>query len=168
MRRVLFSAVLLLASANAYATKLCVVDFQTAVTETEEGKSAQKNIDSMYSTRKGELERMQSDLEKAITDFQSRAMILSKEARASEEQKLALQQRTFEQTYQQYQNEMQQTYYTLLGELDEKMRVVAVNVGKESGCAIVLDSAVVVYQGSDVSDISTTLVAKFNAQHPAK
>lgn len=168
MRRVLICAALWMAGAPAMANKLCVVDFQTAVTETQEGKSAQKKIDAMYSSRKDELARMQSELEKAIADLQSRAMILSPEARAEEEQKLSLRQRTFEQTYMQYQNEMQQTYFGLLGDLDEKMRTTAGEVGRSNGCSLVLDTAVVVFKAADVLDISSTLVQRYNQQHPAQ
>jgi Skp family chaperone for outer membrane proteins len=159
---------LLMASTPAWALKLCLIDFQKAVTETAEGKSAQTKIDGMYSSRKAELERMQKELEKAIQDYQSRAMILSAEAKAGEEQKLGLQQKTFEQTYMNYQNEMQQTYMGLLGDLDEKMRAVAQVVGKEQGCTTVIDKAVVIYAGAEMADVTTTLVTKYNAQHPPK
>ena len=166
MRRAL-AVVLLLVSTNAWATKLCFVDFQKAVTDTQEGQSAQKKIDQMYSTRKGELERMQAELEKAIQDYQGRALILSNEAKAAEEQKLGLQEQTFQRTYMQYQQEMQQTYAGLLGDLDEKMKATATAVGKEQGCSIVLDKAVVVFAGTDVADVTATLVSKYNAAHPA-
>lgn len=153
---------------EARAEKLCMIDFQTAVTETAEGKSAQTKIDTMYSSRRSELERMQQELDKAIKDYQSRAMILTGDAKAQEEEKLALKQRSFEQTYMQYQNEMQQTYAQLLGDLDEKMRKVAQTVGKEQGCTVVIDKAVVVYAGPDLADVTPTLVSKYNAQHPGK
>lgn len=156
------------AGAPAFAMKLCVIDFQKAVTDTAEGKAAQTKIDSMYASRKSELERMQTDLEKAIQDYQSRAMILTGDAKAQAEQKLALQQRNFEQTYMSYQNEMQQTYMSLLGDLDEKMRAIAQNVGKEQTCTAVIDRAVVVYGGPDLADVTATLVAKYNAQYPPK
>lgn len=165
--RTVVSTLLLALSAPAFAGKICTVDFQKAVTDTQEGKSAQSRIDTMYSTRKAELERMQSELEKAIKDYQGRAMILSADAKAQEEQKLALQQQTFERTYMQYQQEMQQTYGALLGDLDEKMRSIAKEVGKAQTCAIVLDSAVAVYASEEVGDITPALVQRYNAQHPA-
>ena len=167
--RTLVSTLLLALSAPAFASgKICVVDFQKAVTETQEGMAAQGRIDTMYATRKGELERMQAELEKAIKDYQGRAMILSADAKAQEEQKLGLQQQTFERTYMQYQQEMQQTYGSLLGDLDEKMRTIAKDVGASQSCAVVLDSAVIVYASSEVADVTSVLVQRYNAQHPAK
>lgn len=166
--RTLAAALLLGLSTPALAAgKICVVDFQQAVTDTQEGKAAQTRIDTMYATRKSELERMQAELEKAIKDYQGRAMILSPEARTQEEQKLGLQQQTFERTYMQYQQEMQQTYGTLLGDLDEKMRSIASSVGQEQACAVVLDAAVVVWHGAEVTEVTRALVDKYNRQHPA-
>jgi regulator of protease activity HflC (stomatin/prohibitin superfamily) len=64
------------------------VDFQRAVNETTEGKGAQERLDTMYSSRKAELERMKSELEREIEDFEARALILSDSARREAEQKL--------------------------------------------------------------------------------
>lgn len=166
MRRMV-ALVALMVSSPAWATKLCIIDFQKAVNDTAEGKAAQSKIDAMYSSRKSELERMQNELEKAMQDYQSRQLILSADAKAAEEQKLGLQQRTFEQTYGQYQQEMQQTYTDLLGELDTKMRAVAEVVGKEQTCSVIIDKAAVVYAGADSTDVTGSLVTKYNTQHPA-
>lgn len=155
-------------SSPAWALKLCAIDFQQAMLQTTEGKSAQTKIETMYAARKAELDRMQKDLEKAIADYQGRAMILSADAKAAEEQKLALQQQNFEQIYLKYQNEMQNTQMQLLGDLDDKMRAIAQIVGKEQTCTAVVDKVVVIYAGPDLADITTQLVTKYNAQHPGK
>lgn len=168
MRRIMVCAGLLLASAPAFASKLCVVDFQTAVTETTEGKSAQGKLDGMYSSKRTALERMQTDLQKAVSDLQSRRAILSADALAKEEQTLMTQQQQFEQTYMQFQEEFQRTYMSMLGELDKKMRAIAGETAKASGCSVVLDKAAVVFAGSDVTDISSSLVARYNKAHPGK
>lgn len=171
MRRFLALGLLftgVLTSTPAWAVKLCTIDFQQAMLQTAEGKAAQTKIESMYSSRKAELDRMQSELEKAIKDYQARSILLTADAKAQEEQKLALQQQTFEQTYLKYQNEMQNTQMSLLGDLDEKMRAVAQIVGKEQGCTAVIDKVIIVYGGPDLADVTTSLVSKYNAQHPGK
>ncbi|MEN0068429.1 MAG: OmpH family outer membrane protein [Myxococcota bacterium] len=168
MRQMMVCAALLLASAPAFAAKLCVVDFQTAVAETTEGKAAQKRLDGMYASKRGELERMQTELQKGINDLQSRRAILSADALAKEEQALGMKQAQFEQTYLQYQEEFQRTYMSMLGDLDSKMRAIAGETAKSSGCSIVLDKAAVVFQASDVTDISSALVARYNKTHPGR
>lgn len=149
----------------AFAAKIAVVDFQRAVTETEQGKAAQKKIDDMYESRKGEIERMQKDLEKQIQDFQARAMILSDQARAEQEQQLMVKQQQFQQRYMQYEAELQQTYAGLLQELDQKMRALSVTIAKEKNYDLVVDRAVVVHMGGEVIDMTPDLVARYNAAH---
>lgn len=166
MRKMMLCASILLMSAPAWANKICVVDFQTAVTETSEGQAAQKRLDGMYASKRAELEKMQLNLQNAVKDLQSRRAILSADALAKEEQTLGRQQAQLEQTYMAYQEEFQRTYTAMLGDLDKKMRTAAEQTAKSKNCSIVLDKAAVVYQADDVTDISKALVARYNAAHP--
>lgn len=165
MLRALIVSFVLFVASPAFAGPIAVVDFQRAVTETDQGKAAQKKIDDMYETRRAEIERMQRDLEKQIQDFQARAMILSDEARAEQEQQLMLKQQQFQQRSMQYEVELQQTYSTLLADLDQKMRALAATIAKDKGYDLVLDSAVVVYMGGSVVDMTSELVARYNKTH---
>lgn len=165
MLRATLVFLMLLVAAPAFAGPIAVVDFQRAVTETEQGKSAQSKIDNMYDTRKVEIERMQKDLEKEIQDFQARAMILSEQARMEQEQQLMAKQQRFQQTSMQYEVELQQTYSGLLSELDQKMRALSAVIAKEKGYDLVLDRAVVVHMGGSVVDMTADLVARYNQTH---
>ncbi len=165
MFRILTATIALFCSIDAFAAGIAVVDFQRAVTQTDEGKSAQAKIDTMYMTRKQEIEKMRTDLEAAVQDYQSRAMILSDSARADTEKKLAMQQQAFEQKYMGYQNELQQTYGTLLQDLDGKMRALTQTIAKEKSYSVVLDAAAVVYVGSDVIDMTNELVGRYNVAY---
>ncbi len=168
MRRMMVCAALLLVGTPAMANKICVVDFQKAVTETNEGKSAQKRLDSMYASKRGELERMQGDLQKSAADLQSRRSILSPDALQKEEQALYVKQAEFEQTYMRFQEEFQATYSGMLGDLDAKMRSIAGETAKANSCSILLDRAAVVFAGPDVADVSAALVGRYNKAHPGK
>ncbi len=165
MVRTLTAAALLLLAPQAMAGTICTVDFQRSVTETNEGKTAQSKIDGLFKSRQDELAKMQTSFEQAVADFQKRAAMLAADARSAEEQKLMQQQSVLQQTAMQYEQEMQQTYMAMLGDLDQKMRTVATDVGKSKSCSVVLDSAVVVYAGADVVDITLDLVARYNSVH---
>lgn len=164
LRRFLLTSALLLAAAPAQAGT-CIVDFQTAVTETEEGKAAQKRIDTMLESRRNEVARMQTELEQEMKDLQSRAMILSDDARAEAEQALMTKQARFQQTAMQYETELGQTYQVLLSELDQKMRSLSITIAKEKKCDMLLDAGAIVYSGPAVDDITNELVAKYNTIH---
>lgn len=157
---------LTLAGSPAFANTICVVDFQSAITQTNEGKSAQKKLDGMTSSRKRDLEGKQAAFETAVKDYEKRAPTLSETARRQEEQKLMAQQAQLNQAIAGAEQEMQQTYLSLLGDLDGKLRKIMVSVGSSSGCTVVLDRAAVVYNASSVRDVTTTLVGAYNRKYP--
>jgi Skp family chaperone for outer membrane proteins len=162
--RILVLLVALFVAVPAWAGTIAVVDFQRAVTETDEGKSAQARLDAMYSTRKTEIDNMRVSLESELKDFQARAMILSEEARAEQEQTLYMKQQQFQQTYMTYQQEMQQNYYTLLQDLDTKMRALTATIGRERNYDLVIDMAAVVYVGPGTVDMTDELIQRYNQQ----
>lgn len=161
--QLVFALVVLGSTATeALAGGIAVVDFQRAVNETEEGKNAQQKLDTMFNSRKGEIDKKQKELEAEFQDFQSRAMILSETARAEAEQELLGKQQRFQQLYMQYEQEMQQTYYTMLQDLDVKMRAISEKLAKEKGYDLVIDRAAVVYMGGDTIDMTDALVQRYN------
>lgn len=164
MLRFLSVFIVLIMSQTAVASKIAVVDFQRAVTETTEGKQAQAQLDSMYESKKKAIENMQTEIQQAYQDYQGQKAILSNDAKQAAEQKLMVQQQRFEQTYMQYQNEMQQSYMQMLQGLDKKMRAMTYTIGKEKGYSLVLDKAVVVYAGHDTIDITDVLINRYNAK----
>ncbi len=166
MLRTLVASALLASSSAALAQDcdVAIVDFERAVTETQEGKEAQQRLDAMYSSKKAEIDQLRADLEADLADYQSRALILSEEARAETEQSLMEKQQRFEATYMRYQQEMQQTYFTLLQDLDSKMRVMTGEIAKERGCTVVIDRSVVVYAGAQATDLTNLLIQRYDAK----
>lgn len=166
MLRLFVTLLMLVVASPALAGTIAVVDFERAVNETEEGKAAQERLDTMYSTRKTEIERLRTELEKELEDYQARSMILSEEARAETERRLLEKQGAFEETYMRYQSEMQSTYYTLLADLDEKMRKLTKTIAAEQGYDLVIDKAAVVYSGGETLDMTDLLIKRYNESAP--
>ena len=164
LMRILSLLVALFVALPAWAGTIAVVDFQRAVTDTTEGQQAQKTLDTMFASKKLELERAGATLEKEIADFQARAAILAPDARVDEERKLAQKQGEYQQNLMVAQQEMQQTYMKLLQDLDTKMRAMSEKLAKEKGYDLVLDRAVVVYMSSNTVDMTEDLVTRYNAE----
>lgn len=164
MFRSFFLLICLFMAVPAMATPtIAVVDFQKAIEQIPDGKAAKTKIETMYATRKGEIDRMQQTYEREVKDYESRALILSEEARGEAEQQLLQKRAQLEQTLYQYEGELQQTQMTLMQDLLEKMRAMAETVAKEKGYGIVLDSAVIVYMGPDVIDMTPELVKRYTS-----
>ena len=151
----------------AWASKIAVVDFQRAVQETTEGKAAQSKLDKMYSSRKAEVEKMRKDFEAQVADYKAKELILNDDAKMKAQRTLAEKQGQFEQISVQYEQERQQTYYSLLSDLDEKMRVLSAKIAKEKTLDVLLDRAAVVYSGGEVVDMTDELIRRYNV-NPTK
>ncbi|MCB9678554.1 MAG: OmpH family outer membrane protein [Alphaproteobacteria bacterium] len=163
MLRALAFAAALSVSTSAFAGGIAVVDFQRAVNETEEGKQAQTKLDAMYSSRLGELKKLEDELKAEYEDYKNRALVLSDAQKMEEEKKIGMKEQRFLQLNQQYEAEMQQTYYTMLQDLDVKMRTISEKLAKEKGYDLVLDRAAVVYMGGTTIDMTEELVKRYNA-----
>lgn len=162
--RHLFLLAALATPLSAFAGGLAVVDFERAVNETDEGREAQSSLDTMFSARQGELERLESDLQTAVADYEQRKLILSDSARAEEERSLLTKQSEYQQLAMQYEQEMQTTYMTLLQDLDQKMRRLTETIAAEHQYDVVIDRAAVVYVGPGATDMTDELITRYNAQ----
>ena len=149
---------------SALAGGVAVVDFERAVNETTEGQEAQTRLDTMFSTRRDELAGLQAELETALADYEARAIVLSESARQEEERTLMTKQAALQQKAAEYEGEMQQTYMTLLQDLDEKMRRLTETIAAEREYDVVLDRAAVVYVGPGATDMTDELIRRYNAQ----
>ena len=163
MFRFLFLVIVLFATGPAHATKLGMVDFQRAVSETNEGKAATAKIETMYQNRIKEMERMEAELKKEYEDYQSRAMILSPEAQQEAQRIIMEKEQRYGATQQQYQQELQQAQGQALMELSEKIKSMAGTMGKELGYDLIIEAGVVLYVGTGVTDLTTDLVERYNA-----
>lgn len=149
---------------SALAGGVAVVDFERAVNETTEGQAAQTRLDTMFSSRQDELQRLQTALQTSFSDYEARAVVLSEAARAEEERTLMAKQAELQQKAGDYETEMQSTYMTLLQDLDEKMRRLTETIAAEHDYDVVLDRAAVVYVGSGATDMTDELITRYNAQ----
>jgi Skp family chaperone for outer membrane proteins len=166
MSRRLVLALGLFASTSAFAEpKLCVADAESAINDTEEGKAAQKKLEGMYATKQADLERRQKALEAEFADYQSRALILSDDARAAAEQALMQKQDELQRAAMQAESDMQNTYAGLLDTLEGKLMAVASSVAASKGCGILMNKAAVLYVGSGVTDITSDIIREYDAKY---
>ena len=164
MFRTFFFFLALMLAMPSWATTLAIVDFERAVNETTEGKAAQARLDTMLSSRRGELERLQRDYQKMVEDYQARALILSESARADAEREVLRKQQELATKSMQYEQEIQQTYLTLLSDLDEKMRTLTTEIAAEKGYDVVLNKAATVYAGPKLIDMTDDLIKRYNSK----
>lgn len=165
IRRLTPMLIAALLPASAMANKFCVVDAETAINSTTEGKSAQTRLESLQASKQQELETMGKQLEQEFKDYESRASILSDSARQAAEQQLMAKQQQLQQMAMAAEQEMQGTYMQLLGDLENKLMTVAADVGQQKGCTVLFQKQATIYVSSDVSDLTNDVISAYNARH---
>ena len=68
-RSLLFASLLCFQSV-AFAGGIGVVDFQKAINEVKEGKAAKSKIDSMFASKRSELQKQEQDLKNKFETYQ--------------------------------------------------------------------------------------------------
>jgi Skp family chaperone for outer membrane proteins len=159
----LLAGVLVPSLAAAANIKICVVDAQTALNETAEGKAAQTRLETVFSTKKAELDKMQADLQRQLTDYESRKMILSETARQTEEKSLLDKQQKFQALVVQSEQDMQGQYQTLLAGMEDKLMKTAEALGAKSGCTILFPKEATIYAAPSVVDLTAQIIKDLDA-----
>lgn len=163
MRPVLLCLALLPLPAFA-EIKLCVIDAQTALNETAEGKAARAKLESTFSAKQAALAQLGKDLEKQVTDYESRKMILSDAARKEQEGALMQKQGDLQKKMVDAEQEMQGMYAELLGGMEEKLMKSAEAIAATKACTVLLPKEATIYVASTVSDLTQDVIKDLDAK----
>lgn len=149
--------------------KVATVDFQRAINEVAEGKTAKAKLEAMYAEKKAALDQMQANFSKKQADYQKQAVVLSDSAKKQKEDELNNDMMQLQASYQRYEGEFQQAYMGAMDTLLQKMRKIAAEIGKEGNYTLVIEvtEGGIVYSVSTV-DITDELIKRYNAANPGR
>lgn len=80
------------------ASKYGVVDMQAVILNVEEGKSARSDLEKEIKSKEADFQKKKEELDKLNKDWQSKAALLTEEARANK-------QKEFQEKFMQYRND---------------------------------------------------------------
>ena len=157
---------LLLCAAPALAQggpKIAVVDFQRALNEVEEGKTAKRTLEGRYEQAKLELEAKRVEVEQMAEDLEAQRPMLSEAALREKEGEYQGRALEFQQMMMEHQQEMALMEQELTGDILEKLYTVAGSIAAEGGFNLVIEASAVVYVNG-TTDITDQLIARFNTK----
>jgi outer membrane protein len=155
---------LLMLSVPALAGKIAIVDFQRAVSETTEGKNAEKRLQDAMAIRRAEIMRQNNEIQRLAKEFESHQLILTEDARRKAIEDIEGKQRRLEADLARFEQEMQQEYLEVVSDLDSKMRSLSATIAKENGYDIVIDQSAVIFHGTEVVDMTPELIRRYNTK----
>lgn len=156
---------------SAADIKIGTVDFQAAMEQIEEGKTAVARFDGIRTEKTKRIEKLQANLQQMQTDLQNQAGILSEAARRDKMTAFEAARAQYQQEAMTAEQELQNTYMQMMNELVAKMSEVAAQIGKEKGYTVILEKneGGLVYTAEGM-DITPELIKRYNAARatPAK
>ncbi|MBI4685258.1 MAG: OmpH family outer membrane protein [Nitrospirae bacterium] len=163
-RTVLMFIMVLLVAATAAASeqfKVGVIDLQRAVIESEGGKKARSDFESLIKTKQAVADEKANAIDKLKADLDKQASVLSADAKKAKEEELDKLMRD----YQRLVNDAQADIKKKEGELTEAiLKDIHEIIGafaQEEGYDIVLPKDLSVYSKKEI-DITDIIVKKFN------
>jgi outer membrane protein len=156
--------------AMAAEFRLAVVDFQAAMQQIEEGKTAMARFDGIRAEKTRNIEKMQQNLMQMQSELQNQAAILSESARRDKMAAFEGARAQYQQEAMTAEQELQATYMQIMNDLVEKMQTVAAQIGRDKGYTLILEKneGGIVYTDASVTDVTDELVKRYNASHAGK
>jgi outer membrane protein len=162
-RFVLILTASLLVAAPALAQsgpKIGIVNFQQALNEVEEGKTAKATLEGRYEQARQEVEAKKAEVEQLAQDLEAQRPMLSDDALRDKESDYQSKMIEFQQIMMEQQT-MALMEQELTGEILEKLYAVAGTIGAEGGFNLIIESSAVVYVNG-TTDITDQVIARFN------
>ncbi|HXW16894.1 MAG TPA: OmpH family outer membrane protein [Candidatus Acidoferrales bacterium] len=159
------------APAATVSGKVAVINVQTAITSTSEGKQAAAELQSKYTPRQTELDNMRKQIEDLQTRLRTGANTLSDEERARLAQEGDRLTRSFQRKQQELQDDGNEDQREVVDRIGRKMLDVIDKYSKENGYVVVFDisgqNTPVVYAANQI-DITQEIVKLFDQAYPVK
>lgn len=166
---ILFWAVILSASfivRNAYGAdvlKIGYIDLRVALNESDPGKKAKVELESLIKTKQAAIDEKGKTIDKLKGEVEKQASVLSAEAKKAKEEEIERLVRDYQRLVQDSQNEVKKRENEVTGSIIKEMRDVIEKIGQEEGYSLILENAegIILYSKKDL-DITDRVIKSYN------
>lgn len=169
-RRVLVAAIVVAfswtATASAAQVKIGFIDPRKAIFSSADGKAAEKSFNAMLEKKQNEIRPQRDELQKLEEDFEKQKYVLSESALQGRSLDLARKRRDYERNLKEVEEDMQIEQIKLLQPVQERIKDVVAEIGKEKGISLIVDKSMVgVLYFDDSLDLTDLVIEKLNESH---
>jgi outer membrane protein len=167
-RSVLVMLVLMIPSFVLSQSKIGHINLEQIMQALPEAQDAQKSIDNMVAQWESELQKMQSDWKKKFDEYDKKKLILTDQARASQEREL----RDLEQSTSDFRNkkfgqngELFQKQTEVMKPIQNKIFKVLEDIAKEDGYDYVFDKSgeILLLYANDKNDLTQKVLQRMQS-----
>jgi outer membrane protein len=165
----LFAAGIIPKTSDAETLKVGIVDLLKALNESEAGKRAKTDLESLIKSKQTSIEEKGKNIEKLRTDLEKQAAIISPEAKKAKEEELERLIRDYQRIVADSQAEVKKKEGELTGEILKDLRETINKIAQEEGYTLILEHAegLVLYANKSL-DITDKVIKRYNESKAGK
>jgi outer membrane protein len=159
------------ASFAADAVKFGAIDVQKILNESESGKKAKSDLESLIKSKQSTIDEKGKAIEKLKADIEKQASVLSADARKTKEDELEdeLEKsiREYQRIVQDSQSEIKKKEAELTDVILKDTRELIEKTGEEEGYTLIIEKGMVLYSSKGI-DITDTVLKRYNESKQSK
>ncbi len=155
--------VLLGGLAHAADLKIGYVDLQRALNESEGGRKAKADLDTIIKAKQVAIDAKGQEIERLKEELDKQSALLSDDAKKARQEELDRKMRSFQRFVQDAQAEVKKKESEFTKEILESLRGIIEAIGKEGGYALILEKVegFVLYADS-AHDLTDEVIKRYN------
>lgn len=148
---------------KAEELKIGYVDLRLALNESEAGKKAKTELESLIKIKQAAIDEKGKTIDKLKADLEKQASVLSEEARKSKEEEIERQIREYQRLVQDSQAEVKKKESELTNAILKELREVIDKIGKEENYTLILENVegFILYSKKDI-DLTEKVIKTYN------
>ena len=146
--------------------KICVVNVQVAILQTNEGKAAKSKIEKEAEKDRQDILSKQNQLKKMEEEFQAQQSILSDSDKMAKQKEFQVKLQDYQKSQMSFEQKTRSKELAATQEIYQKITNIVKKTRKLEKCTIALDSgAGVLLDADDITDITSKTVEKYNSEY---
>ena len=149
--------------------RVAVIDVQKVLTTSTAGKAAYDRLKKLQDDRVTKMQKMDEEVKTLGSELQTKKLSLSEEKQAEMAKTITDKQTALQRYAQDADKEVGEARDKALQELDNKIKPIIDQIGKEMGLAAIFNKfeSGLIY-ASDAIDITESVIKRFNEANPAQ
>lgn len=145
----------------AESVKFGSIDVQKVLNESEAGKKAKSDLESLIKSKQVSIDEKGKAIEKMKTDIEKQASVLSADARKTKEDELEKLIREYQRLVQDSQAEVKKREADLTEGILKDVREIIDKTGEEEGYTLIVEKGMIVYSSKGI-DVTDSILKKFD------
>jgi outer membrane protein len=145
----------------ADAARLGSVDIQKLLNESDAGKKAKSELESLIKSKQSAINDAEKTADKLKADLEKQSSVLSADARKSKEDELEKQIREYQRLVQDSQAEVKKKEAELTDSILKDVKELIDKMGEQEGYELIVEKSMVIYAGKN-TDITDKVMKKYN------